>query len=249
MTAQSGTTSPCVTAEQATLLPCPFCGGADIQVREGTTFRWRVAECGECGAQSGEARFTHGNPDATLAAVATEWNRRTPIQHATPATGEDAVERAAAERALERVIGASGFDCGYPRTIRNNDIATLRAALTAARKPGTILAEVERILGETGGKEFIEAAMVRWQSPPTRQMTAADYALGSWLSAALDDPTCCDEIKAAIREWFAQFEFTLSDQQAGDECNCSPMEAAHGHHFGCPALHSGKAGEESDATR
>ena len=36
--------------------PCPFCGGKDIYVVEGSTFRWRVAECSDCGARSGETR-------------------------------------------------------------------------------------------------------------------------------------------------------------------------------------------------
>ena len=31
---------------------------------------------------------------------------------------------------------------------------------------------------------------------------AADYRLGFWLSAALDDPTVCEEMKVVIREWF-----------------------------------------------
>lgn len=37
-------------------LPCPFCGGTEITTREGSTFRWRLAECEECGATSGEVR-------------------------------------------------------------------------------------------------------------------------------------------------------------------------------------------------
>lgn len=28
------------------------------------------------------------------------------------------------------------------------------------------------------------------------------WSVGSWLSAALDDPKVCDEMKADIREWF-----------------------------------------------
>ena len=36
-------------------LPCPFCGGTDIIVMDGSTFRWVVATCG-CGAACGEVR-------------------------------------------------------------------------------------------------------------------------------------------------------------------------------------------------
>lgn len=38
------------------LLPCPFCGHVGVTVRDGSTFRWLVAQCDECGAQAGEAR-------------------------------------------------------------------------------------------------------------------------------------------------------------------------------------------------
>lgn len=37
-------------------LPCPFCGGTNVSTLEGSTFRWRVAMCNECGATSGEVR-------------------------------------------------------------------------------------------------------------------------------------------------------------------------------------------------
>lgn len=38
-------------------LPCPFCGSKLFEVGEGSTFRWRVPSCGECGATSGEVRI------------------------------------------------------------------------------------------------------------------------------------------------------------------------------------------------
>lgn len=37
-------------------LPCPFCGGTNITTREGSSFRWWLAECDECGATSSEVR-------------------------------------------------------------------------------------------------------------------------------------------------------------------------------------------------
>ena len=70
-------------AKSRDILPCPFCGGEDIDVAEGTTFRWRQARCRECGASSGEVRiqtFGSGTPEqweakATADAVVV-WNRR-----------------------------------------------------------------------------------------------------------------------------------------------------------------------------
>ena len=35
---------------------CPFCGGTSVFTSEGSTFRWWVAGCNECGAQAGEVR-------------------------------------------------------------------------------------------------------------------------------------------------------------------------------------------------
>ena len=36
--------------------PCPFCGEKCITIHEGSTFRWMVAECNNCGATCGEVR-------------------------------------------------------------------------------------------------------------------------------------------------------------------------------------------------
>lgn len=65
--------------------PCPFCGGDKISVREGSTFRWWLAQCNECGATSGEVRRqtlgegTNEEWDAQAMADAFErWNERVP---------------------------------------------------------------------------------------------------------------------------------------------------------------------------
>jgi len=63
--------------------PCPFCGRSGVVIGEGSTFRWRVAECAGCGARCGEVRIqTSGDGDRAaweeagevLALV--EWNKR-----------------------------------------------------------------------------------------------------------------------------------------------------------------------------
>lgn len=38
-------------------LPCPFCGGNDYTVMEGTTFRWRRVSCDNCGVLGPEVRM------------------------------------------------------------------------------------------------------------------------------------------------------------------------------------------------
>jgi Lar family restriction alleviation protein len=63
----------------AEFLPCPFCGSTSIHVVEGSTFKWRVAECAECGARGSEERwiYTETDPDASVRArVVTAWNTR-----------------------------------------------------------------------------------------------------------------------------------------------------------------------------
>ena len=62
---------------------CPFCGCVDVGVREGSTFRWRVAYCLNCDAQTGEVRaqtLGDGTKDewevqACKDAIE-EWNKR-----------------------------------------------------------------------------------------------------------------------------------------------------------------------------
>lgn len=69
--------------------PCPFCGERNVHVIEGSTFRWKVAECSECGARSGEARVqTRGDQDPAewtaqgIKAALDAWNTRTPTDGA-----------------------------------------------------------------------------------------------------------------------------------------------------------------------
>ncbi len=38
-----------------------------------------------------------------------------------------------------------------------------------------------------------------------RQMHKANTVLGKWMSAALDDPSVCVEMKADIEEWFTSW--------------------------------------------
>jgi hypothetical protein len=72
-----------MTIETVTPLPCPFCGYGDIAVCEGSTFRWLVAYCDECGACAGEVRkqtTPPGTPEQWLAEgtrrAIDEWNKR-----------------------------------------------------------------------------------------------------------------------------------------------------------------------------
>lgn len=67
------------------ILPCPFCGERSVTVHEGSTFRWRLAECDACGAMAPETRIqTLGDGAAEQWEKAAyddaikEWNTRKP---------------------------------------------------------------------------------------------------------------------------------------------------------------------------
>lgn len=63
--------------------PCPFCGEENITIREGSTFRWVVAECNNCGARCEEVRM-HASGEGTSAewkikaeqCALVKWNKR-----------------------------------------------------------------------------------------------------------------------------------------------------------------------------
>ena len=75
-------------SEQHTPAPCPFCGETGVTVKEGSTFRWLVAECDNCGARCTQVRkqtLGEGTPadwqKAGEAAAIIEWNSRVGGKH------------------------------------------------------------------------------------------------------------------------------------------------------------------------
>ena len=48
--------TPSFSNDELEPLPCPFCGDKTVTVRAGSSFRWRVVECLNCGATCGETR-------------------------------------------------------------------------------------------------------------------------------------------------------------------------------------------------
>jgi len=81
------------------VLPCPFCGDNQPTVFEGSTFRWRVAVCNNCGAYAPEARHDTLAEDQKQAgiesdaAAITAWNTRAapvePVEHKPVAIGNE----------------------------------------------------------------------------------------------------------------------------------------------------------------
>jgi Lar family restriction alleviation protein len=74
--------------------PCPFCGGSDVSISEGETFRWMFAECDACGARASDVRVkTMGEgtkeeykAEAEARAIQ-EWNTRAEVAPTSPASG------------------------------------------------------------------------------------------------------------------------------------------------------------------
>ena len=60
--------------------PCPFCGGTSVSTREGSSFRWWIAQCDECQATSGEIRVSWKSfvisQHVTDAEALARWNER-----------------------------------------------------------------------------------------------------------------------------------------------------------------------------
>lgn len=62
---------------------------------------------------------------------------------------------------------------------------------------------ISRIIGEPEQPtERGEAVATRSMPPERDEVVAASLALGSWMSAALDDPSVCVEMKRDINRWF-----------------------------------------------
>lgn len=60
-------------------LPCPFCGHVGVNVHEAATYRWCVAECDYCGAQTGEVRrntMRQEMDETDKEKAIAEWNTR-----------------------------------------------------------------------------------------------------------------------------------------------------------------------------
>jgi Lar family restriction alleviation protein len=116
--------------------PCPFCGESNVTVEEGSTFRWRVPMCTECGASAGEVRVQtlgNGTNDEWEAKAREnaikEWNRRTPPQP------DLAVMRQALDALLNaRKIRACEGGTAFADDIELPAIASLRAALSATQE-------------------------------------------------------------------------------------------------------------------
>ena len=57
-------------------LPCPFCGVTELCFADGSTHRWGIASCGNCGATAGETRREYPDKGEWHKEAIAEWNRR-----------------------------------------------------------------------------------------------------------------------------------------------------------------------------
>ena len=71
--------------------PCPWCGATELAFRDGSTYRWGVAECSACGASAGETRREYPDTGAWHADAIAAWNRRTDTRAAALDAGVFAI--------------------------------------------------------------------------------------------------------------------------------------------------------------
>ena len=65
-------------------IPCPFCGKTEITFKDGSNYKWQLAECNECGARCGEVRVPPMEPgmvgekwlEHVGQIIIAEWNKR-----------------------------------------------------------------------------------------------------------------------------------------------------------------------------
>ena len=74
-----------MTTKDQAIAPCPFCGHVGLEFREGSTFRWLIADCGGCGCSLGETRIQtlgEGTKEEWMAQAQSNaievWNTRKP---------------------------------------------------------------------------------------------------------------------------------------------------------------------------
>lgn len=97
-----------MTDRQTELLPCPFCGGTEIEIRRMPS-QWQhpeyAAQCGEC--------LTINGTSLGMDAAAQEWNTRATPDYVKPLV--DALKK----------IEAIGYELEKPNHIARNEIAKI----------------------------------------------------------------------------------------------------------------------------
>lgn len=99
-------------------LPCPFCGHVGLEFKEGSTFRWIIAECGGCGASRGETRiqtFGEGTRDEWMADVQAdaiqECNTRAILAAARPQPVQEPLTNAQIEEGRKATFSTDNPFC------------------------------------------------------------------------------------------------------------------------------------------
>jgi Lar family restriction alleviation protein len=132
--------------------PCPFCGGTSIQVQQGSTYRWLVTVCSDCGAQGPEARQTAldaKSPDQ--AAALRDWNTRVNPEHLSPANPWPDIQ-----------ILANGFSAALFYVLEDADLDDDINLLDDSQRMERIaqamqaLAKLEQLRAEQSGQERLE---------------------------------------------------------------------------------------------
>lgn len=231
-----------MTDKTMTLEPCPFCGGeAEIT--------WKTCDLPGFDGKSWSASCRGDVDEDCFASTFAQfkkreyaiqaWNKRTRhiSQTAERATHPDdiAVDQFAAamksKLAEARSKGRGGWQDkeACPQQLLSN----MLLAHVDKGDPRDV-ANFCMFLHQRGESiltaERGEAVATRSMPPDRDEAVAASLALGSWMSAALDDPSVCAEMKRDINRWFDAAMPSAPPPAAGvpDALPEDPDENAHG---------------------
>ena len=118
--------------ERTELKPCPFCGHTGLDFSEGSTFRWIVASCSECGASRGETRIQtlgEGTKEEWMAEAQDdairEWNQRAAMLEAQQPTLKPLTDKQIAAVAVDAdcVWLQKEYTCSFRAIVRATEAA------------------------------------------------------------------------------------------------------------------------------
>lgn len=130
--------------------------------------------------------------------------------------------------ALRPMLAASTPVGGWEEASRDEVLRLLRTInreCDIGRHEADVLSIIDRLAAPPPPSVSTDNGSRPQEAVPTEQAEPAVladsrlWAIGAWLSAALDDPNVCDDMKTDIREWFDSNLHIRPTPQPADGCS------------------------------